>query len=162
MIIKMKGGSIMKTLKGLLISICIVMFFVSCAGAPKIPFKTMVEEADNMGGESVVLGGYILDSHMSGYRMDIKTNITVLQTPLEWNTKPQTKDKSEGSFFVSYGAKFNAQDYEPEDRITVTGTIAGLTEEKVKHCPSPCLKIESSKIRMWREHEYYPPMIRGP
>ena len=152
----------MKTSKGLLISICIAMFFVSCAGAPKIPFKTVVEEADNMVGESVVLGGYILDSHMSGYRMDIRTNITVLQTPLEWNTKPHTKDKSEGSFFVSYGGKFNAQDYEPEDRITVTGKIAGLTKEKVEHCPSPCLKIESSKIRMWREYEYYPPPSRGP
>ena len=152
----------MKTSKGLLISICIVMFFVSCAGAPKIPFKTMVEEADKMVAESVVLGGYILDSHMSGYKMDIRTNITVLQTPLEWNTKPQTKDKSEGSFFVSYEGKFNAQDYEPEDRITVTGTLTGLTEEKVEHCPSPCLKIESSKIRMWRAHVHYYRPSGGP
>lgn len=152
----------MKTSKGVLISMCIVMFLVSCAGGSQIPFKTMVEEADSRVGESVTLGGYILASHMSGYRMDIKTNITVLQTPLEWNTKPQTKDKSEGSFFVSYAGQINAQDYKPEDRITVTGTIAGLTEEKVEHCPRPCIKIESSKIRMWREHEYYPPMIRGP
>ena len=151
----------MKSSKGVLISMCIVMFLVSCAGGSKKPFKTMIEEADNMVGESVVLGGYILDSHMSGYRMDIKTNITVLQTPLEWNTKPQTKDKSEGTFFVRYKGEFNAQDYEPEDRITVTGTIVGLTEEKVEHCPSPCLKVESSKIRMWREHEYYPPMMGG-
>ena len=152
----------MKTSRDLIIIMSIVMLFVSCAGAPKIPFKKMVEEADNMVGESVVLGGYILDSHMSGYRMDIRTNITVLQTPLEWNTKPQTKDKSEGNFFVSYLGKFNAQDYEPEDRITVTGTIAGLTEEKLKHCPSPCLKIESSKIRMWREHVHYYAPSGGP
>ena len=152
----------MKTPKGLLISIFIVMFFVSCGGGSRVPFKTMVQEADSRAGEEVVLGGYILESHMSGYKMDIRTNITVLQTPLEWNTKPQTKDKSEGSFFVSYLGKFNAQEYEPEDRITVTGKIAGLTEEQVEHCPSPCLKIEGSKIRMWRKHEYYPPMIRGP
>jgi starvation-inducible outer membrane lipoprotein len=152
----------MKTPKGIIISMCVLIFLVSCAGAPKVPFKTMVQEADSRVGEDVILGGYILDSHMSGYRMDIRTNITVLQTPLEWNTKPQTKDKSEGSFFVSYLGKFNAQDYEPEDRITVTGTIAGLTEQKLKHCPNPCLKIEGSKIRMWREHEHYFPPSRGP
>ena len=147
----------MITLKGLIKSICIVIFFVSCAGAPKIPFKTMVEEADSRVGESVILGGYILDSKIRGDR----TDITIQQTPLDWNTKPQTKNKSEGRFLASHNDIFNANAYSPDDRITVTGKIAGLTEEKVEHCPSPCLKIESSKIRMWREHEYYPPMIRG-
>ena len=138
----------MKTSKGLLISICIVMFFVSCVGAPKIPFKTMVEEADSRVGESVILGGYILDSKIRGDR----TNITILQTPLNWNTKPQTRDKSEGRFFASHNGIFKAKDYSSDDRITVTGNIAGLTEEKIEHCPSPCLKVESSKIRMWRAH----------
>ena len=152
----------MKTPKGLIITMFIIFFFVSCAGGSKVPFKTMVQEADSRVGEEAILGGYILDSHMSGYRMDIKTNITVLQTPLDWNTKPQTKDKSEGRFFAIYASKFNAEEYEPEDRITVHGTIAGLAEEKIKNCPQPCLKLESSKIRMWREHEYYPPMIMGP
>ncbi len=147
----------MKTSKGLLISICIVMFFVSCVGAPKIPFKTMVEEADSRVGESVILGGYILDSKIRGDR----TNITILQTPLNWNTKPQTRDKSEGRFFASHNDIFDSNDYSPDDRITVTGTIAGLTEGTVEHCPSPCLKIESSDIRMWREQEYYPPMMGG-
>jgi outer membrane lipoprotein len=158
MIIKMKGGSIMKTSKSLLISICIVMFFVSCAGAPKIPFKTMVEEADSRVGESVILGGYILDSKIRGDR----TDITILQTPLDWNTKPQTRDKSEGRFFASHNDIFNVNDYSSDDRITVTGNIAGLTEEKVEHCPSPCLKIESSKIRMWRAHVYYYRPSGGP
>ncbi len=145
----------MKTAKGLIMIMLAVVFLDACAGGSKVPFKTMVQEADSRVGEDVILGGYILESHMSGYRMDIKTNITVLQTPLDWNTKPQTKDKSEGRFFAIYASKFNAEAYEPEDRITVHGRIAGLAEEKIKNCPHPCLKIESSKIRMWREHEHY-------
>ena len=148
----------MKTSKGLLISICIVMFFVSCAGSSQIPFKTMVEEADRRVGESVILGGYILDSKISGDR----TDITILQSPLNWNTKPQTRDKSEGRFFASHNDKFNANEYSSDDRITVTGTIAGLIDEKVINCPSPCLKIESSKIRMWRAHVYYYRPSGGP
>ena len=134
------------------------MFFVSCSSAPKIPFKTMVEEADSRVGESVILGGYILDSKIRGDR----TEITILQTPLDWNTKPQTRDKSEGRFFASHNDKFNANDYSSDDTITVTGTIAGLIEEKVEHCPSPCLKIESSKIRMWRAHVYHYRPSGGP
>jgi len=152
----------MKTAKGLIMMILAVVFLVSCAGDPKVPFKTMVQEADSRVGEDVFLGGYILESHMSGFRMDIKTNITVLQTPLDWNTKPQTKDKSEGRFFAIYAGKFNAKEYGPEDRITVHGRIIGLAEEKIENCPHPCLKIESSKIRLWREHEHYFPPSRGP
>jgi starvation-inducible outer membrane lipoprotein len=148
----------MKTPKDLIIILFVVLFSVSCAGVSKIPFKTMVEEADSRVGESVILGGYVLDAHMSGDR----TDITVMQTPLDWNTKPQSKDKSEGSFLVLYEGKFNPNDYSPEDRITVTGTIDGIAEEKVEHCPSPCLKIKSSKLRMWRKILYYPPPIRGP
>jgi starvation-inducible outer membrane lipoprotein len=141
----------MKTSKGLLISIYVVMFFVSCAGAPKIPFKTMVHEADSRVGEPVILGGYILDSKIRGDR----TDITIQQTPLDWNTKPGTRNKSEGRFLASHYDIFNANRYSSDDRITVTGKIAGLTEENIEHCPDPCLKIESSKIRMWRAHVNY-------
>jgi starvation-inducible outer membrane lipoprotein len=148
----------MKTPKGLIVGIGIVMFLVSCAGAPKVPFKTLVEEADKRAGEEVILGGYVLGSRVRGDR----TAITVLQTPLDWNTKPQTKNTSEGSFYVSYQGKFNANEHDPEDRITVHGKIAGLTEEKVEHCPSPCLKIESGKIRMWPAHVYYYRPSGGP
>ena len=152
----------MKTTKGLLMIVVVAVLFVSCAGGSKVPFRTMVQEADSRVGEDVILGGYILESHMSGHKMDIETNITVLQTPLDWNTKPQTKDKSEGRFFAVYASKFDAQAYEPVDRITVHGKIAGLAGEKIKICPHPCLKIESNKIRMWREHEHYFPPSGGP
>ena len=152
----------MKTPKDLIMIILAVLFLVSCAGSSKVPFKTMIDEADSRVGEDAILGGYILESHMSGYKMDIKTNITILQTPLDWNTKPHRKDKSEGRFFALYAGRFNAEAYEPEDRITVHGTIAGLAEEKIKNCPHPCLKIESSKIRMWREHEHYFAPSGGP
>ena len=148
----------MKTLKGLIIGIGIVMFLVSCGGAPKVPFKTMEAEADTRVGEEVILGGYVLGSQARGDR----TGITVLQTPLDWNTKPQTKNTSEGSFYVSYQGKFSADEHDPDDRITVHGTIAGLAAENVKHCPSPCLKIESDKIRMWPAHVYYYAPSGGP
>ncbi len=148
----------MKTPKDLMIIIFIVIFFVSCAGVSQISFKTMIEEADSRIGESVTLGGYIIDSQIVGD----KTDITVMQTPLDWRGKPQFEDKSEGRFLVSYEGTFNPDDYSPRDRFTVAGKIAGITKEKLESCPSPCLKIESSKLRVWREYEYYPPMIRGP
>lgn len=148
----------MKAPKDLMIIIFIGLFFVSCAGGSQIPFKTMIEEADSRVGESVILGGYIIDAKM----VDDKADIIVLQTPLDWKTKPQLEDKSEGRFLASYEGKFNPYDYSPRARITVTGKIAGIAKENLEHCPSPCLKIESSKLRPWREHEYYPPMIRGP
>ena len=147
----------MKTAKDLMIIIFVVMFSASCAGVSKIPFKTMLEEADSRVGEPVTLGGYILDSQI----VDDKTHITVMQTPLDWNTKPQSKDKSEGRFIASYAGKFSSARYSPGDRVTVTGKIAGISKENLEHCPSPCLKIEGSNFRFWRKDEYYPPPSRG-
>jgi hypothetical protein len=59
----------MKTPKGLMIIIFISMFSVSCAGVSQIPFKTMIEEADSRVGESVILGGYIIDSNIVPVRV---------------------------------------------------------------------------------------------
>ncbi|MBW2490154.1 MAG: hypothetical protein JRE65_03265, partial [Deltaproteobacteria bacterium] len=54
----------MKTAKGLIMIVLAVVFLVSCAGGSRIPFKTMLEQADSWVGEPVILGGYILESHM--------------------------------------------------------------------------------------------------
>ena len=148
----------MNALKGLIIIVPAVMLFVSCSSSPQIPFNTMVEDADIRVGEPVILGGYILDSNAAGD----KTEITFLQTPLDWRTKPLFRDKSEGRFLVSYNGKFNPHSYDPEDRFTVNGTIVGIAKEKIEHCPSPCLKIDSSNFRVWREHEHYYPPSGGP
>ena len=148
----------MKGKKDLVISIFITMLSVSCSGVSQIPFETMTKEADSRIGESVTLGGYILNSQP----MDGKTDIIVIQAPLGFNGEPQSEDKSEGRFLVSYVGKLNPDDYARHRRITVTGKIAGINSEKPEACPSPCLEIESSKLRIWREYEYMPPMIRGP
>lgn len=148
----------MKTPKGLIPIMLVALFAVSCAGGSKVPFNTMIAEADSRVGESVTLGGYIINSQVAGD----KTNITVMQAPLGRNTKPLSRDKSEGRFFVSYEGRFNPSDYSPEEGLTVSGKIAGIARETVEDCPSPCLKIESSKIRVWRKYEYYPPPSGGP
>lgn len=146
----------MTPLKSLMVVGLMVMLWVSCVGAPRIPFQAIVAEADSRIGEPVELGGYILDSRI----IIDKTDIIFLQTPLDWNKKPLLRNKSEGRFFVFYQGKFYLNEYDRnKDRFTVTGKIAGTTDEKPDLCPSPCLKIESSKIRAWREIEYYPPMI---
>lgn len=146
----------MTPLKTLMVVVLMAMFCVSCAGAPRIPFQTIVAEADSRIGETVELGGYIMDSRI----IIDKTDIIFLQTPLNWNKKPLTRNYSEGRFFVSYQGKFYLNEYDRnKDRFTVTGKIAGTTAENPDLCPSPCLKIESSKIRAWRDIEYYPPMI---
>lgn len=140
----------MKSPKSWMILIISGLFFLSCAGGyQQTPFKTLVEEANSRAGESVTLGGYILNIQETGDQ----TVITVLQTPLGLRDRPQSENRSQGSFVVLYPGKLNPDDAGRKRKVTVTGKIAGTSQEKIGNCPDPCLKIESRKFRVWPQYE---------
>ena len=101
------------------------------------------------------MGGFVLDSQIVGD----KTDIFFLQTPVNWRAEPQSKNQSEGRFFVSFQGKFDIKEYDiSEDKFTVWGKLVGITDERPDLCPDRCPKIEGLRIRAWRAYEYYPPM----
>ena len=138
----------MKKALGLTIVIFALFFLISCGGvSQQVPLETMVQEAENRVGEPVTLGGYILDTQTIGE----KIYITVLQTPLGFGGRPQSENTTEGNFLVAYKGELNLNNYRRNRQVTVSGKIAGIAKEDVENCPRPCLKIESSDVKVWSE-----------
>ena len=143
----------MKIASGRTTMIIALLFIVSCAGvSQQVPLETLVQEAENRVGEPVTLGGYILDIQTVGE----KIYMTVLQAPRGFLGRPQPENTSEGNFIVAYNGALDLNDYRRKRQVTVTGKIAGIAKEDIDNCPRPCLKIESSDVKVW------PPRPTGP
>ena len=124
------------------------LVFTSCGGQ-QTKFKPLMQQVDNRIGESVTLGGYMLDTRAA----DNQTHIIVLQAPLGLRGRPQSEDKSQGRFVVVYQGRLDPNDVGPRRKLTVTGKVLGTAQEKIANCPDPCLIIESSDLHVWPLYE---------
>ena len=124
------------------------LVFTSCGGQ-QTKFKPLMQQVDNRIGESVTLGGYMLDTREA----DNQTHIIVLQAPLGLRGRPQSEDKSQGRFVVVYQGRLDPNDVGPRRKLTVTGKVLGTAQEKIANCPDPCLIIENSDLHVWPLYE---------
>ena len=122
--------------------------FTSCGGR-QTNFKPLIQQIDSRIGQSVTLGGYMLDTREA----DNQTHIIVLQAPLGLRGRPQSEDKSQGRFVVVYRGRLDPNDVGSKRKLTVTGTVLGTAQEKIAYCPDPCLKIENSNLHVWPLYE---------
>ena len=124
------------------------LVFTSCGGQ-QTKFKPLMQQVDNRIGESVTLGGYMLDTRAA----DNQTHIIVLQAPLGLRGRPQSEDNSQGRFVVVYQGRLDPNDVGSRRKLTVTGKVIGTAQEKIANCPDPCLIIESSDLHVWPLYE---------
>ncbi len=152
----------MRILWMVLLAIPITLFLESCSvisqqirteSIPPIQFKTLLLEKDKYMGNTVILGGYILETK----NLADKSLIKVLQVPLGSGEKPQSKDLSEGRFIISQKGFLDPEIYNKDRKITVAGTITGTVVEKIDDYPQPYLKIKSREIYLWPKEAYYYP-----
>jgi outer membrane lipoprotein len=116
-----------------------------------VNFKTLVQETDKYLGNTVILGGYILETQ----NLPDKSSIKVLQVPLGLGENPKSRDVSEGRFIISHKGFLDPEIYSKDRKITVAGTIVGTAVEKVGKFPQTYLKIESREIHLWPKEEDY-------
>ncbi|UCF94678.1 MAG: Slp family lipoprotein [Desulfobacterales bacterium] len=120
---------------------------------PRIPFETLVREADRNQGRTVILGGYILETQ----NRDQTTEIKVLQAPLRFNDEPDSRDYSEGRFIIAHNGFLDPEIYKKDRKITVAGTVSGSSIEKVGNRQLEYLRIQDREIHLWPEYEHrYP------
>jgi outer membrane lipoprotein len=150
----------MRILKALSTTVLLPFFITSCAVISQqirdesigpVPFKTLIQNADQYKGKTVILGGYILETQ----NLTDKSIVKVLEAPLGLGETPKSKDVSQGRFIIIKKGFLDPEIYQKDRKITVAGTISGITIEKVNNFAQPYLEIESREIYLWPKDEYY-------
>lgn len=151
----------MNILKGVWLVFLMPFFVMSCSvisqqirkeSMAPVNFKILVQDADKYLGNTVILGGYILETQ----NLADTSSIKVLQVPLGLGETPKSRDDSEGRFIISHKGFLDPEIYSKDRKVTVAGTIVGTVVEKVGHFSQPYLKLESREIYLWPKEEYYP------
>ena len=151
----------MNLLRTILFSLPILMLPVSCTviskpvrseAEPPVPFKTLVEQADNYIGRTVILGGYILETR----NQESGTTIKVLQVPMRIGEEPDLKDRSEGRFLVYHEGFLDPEVYSKDRAITVAGEVIGAGFEEMSRDEIQYLKIKYREIYLWPEYQSHP------
>ena len=155
-------SGIMSVLRKALPAILIAIFAGSCSvisqdirteSIPPVDLKILLQEPNKYKGDTVILGGYILETD----NLTDQTIIKVLQAPLGARDEPKSRDYSEGRFIVSQKGFLDPEIYSKDRKITVAGTVVGSVVEKVNEFSHPYLKIQSHEIYLWPKDQEYPP-----
>jgi outer membrane lipoprotein len=159
----------MQILRILLYSLAAVTLPISCtvisepvrseAEAP-VPFNTLIAQADEFRGRTVILGGYILETS----NRESETIIKVLQVPLRIGEEPGLKDSSEGRFLIYHQGFLDPEVYSKDRVLTVAGEVIGSDFEEMSGEPIQYLKLKSREIYLWPEyatHDYAYPRWHG-
>ena len=152
---------IMKMPQSTALSLLMVTVLVSCSvissdirseAIPAVPFQTLIAEADKYLGQTVILGGYILETK----NLESETILKVLQTPLRFSEDPGFKKRSEGRFVVHHKGFLDPEVYSKDQAITVAGMVMGTAVEKIGDERIQYLKIENREIYLWSNYKAYP------
>jgi outer membrane lipoprotein len=127
------------------------------AGEP-VPFEALLMRTDDYKGRVVIIGGYILET----LNEPDGSWLTVLQSPLDSQNRPESSDLSKGRFLVWSKEFLDPVVYSKERRITVGGQVIGSQERKLGSLTYQYPVIEAKEIHLWSkevEHigPYYDP-----
>lgn len=130
-----------------------------CAGAPVVqedalppmPFSELIAHADRYKGQSVILGGYVLE--VENHRDH--TQILAVQAPLGSGQRLKSKDLSKGRLILTCSGFIDPEVYAKDRQITVGGDILGGAVDDPE-LPFPYLRIKVNKIHLWPEEKPRP------
>jgi outer membrane lipoprotein len=149
-------------IKSKLAILSMAIFLLSCSVISRqvrdeaigpVPFKDLIEDIDQYRGQTVILGGYVIDVQN---RKD-KSVMTALQVPLLTGEQPAPKDRSQGRLIITYKGFLDPEVYTKQRKITLAGKIIASSKDKPNAAPYPYLELEGLEIHLWPlVKEYWP------
>jgi outer membrane lipoprotein len=114
------------------------------AGKP-VPFEELLRRTDDYKGRVVIIGGYILET----LNEPEGSWLTVLQSPLDSQHRPESSDLSQGRFLVWSREFLDPVVYSQERRITVGGQVIGSQQKKLGSLTYQYPVVEAKEIHLW-------------
>lgn len=148
-------------------TLMVIPFLFSCSvistemkteAGPGVDFGHVMAFTDGYLGQTVILGGYIIDTE----NREKITLITVLHSPLDMTDSPVAKDSSQGRFIAVYDGFLDPAVYAKDRRVTVAGVVERPEFRRVGTKKVKYLKLRSREIYLHTErvpgyydHDYY-------
>lgn len=140
---------------------CLFGLLAGCAGAPpvmqegalpQIPLSDLIANAAGYRGQTVVMGGYVLEvENQPG-----QTRIVAVHVPVDSGQRLKSKDLSEGRLILIYDGFIDPEVYEKDRGITVRGEILGGAANDPE-IPYPYLRIQVREIYLWPDEQLSEP-----
>ena len=141
------------------ILVCLWVLLAGCATTPVVmqegalppsPLSELIAHADNYKGQTVVLGGYVLEVENQQHQ----TRILAVGVPVDSRQRPKSRDLSEGRLEVICDGFVDPEVYQKDRAITVNGEILGSSANSAE-APYPYLRIKMRDMHLWPEKELY-------
>ena len=148
-------------LRHTVICLAIVISGCACAVMPPevtddaiadLPFRTLIQEADQYRGQTVIVGGYIVEVSNEADR----SRIVAVQTELGSGQEPKARDLSQGRLIITYRGFIDPEVYQKDRKITVAGKIIASSRTESGKFPFPYLHIDMTHIHLWPEQRVVP------
>ena len=108
-------------------------------------FAQVVKEPDAYKGKTVLFGGDIIGTK----NFADKSQVVVLQHPLDSRDRPVAGDVSEGRFIVTTPGFLDPAIYSPGRKITVAGKVVGKEKRPMGEIEYTYALIERREIYLW-------------
>jgi outer membrane lipoprotein len=129
-----------------------------------VPFPTLVANAAEYIGRTVILGGYVVEVENE---QDV-SRIIALQAPLGFGDEPRSRDQSQGRLVIEYDGFLDPEVYQKNRKLTVAGTLLGSSSTEAGKAIYPYARVLLSTIHLWEERPvqrdpyWYHPWYRYP
>jgi len=118
---------------------------IMTAALTDVPFTQLSRDADTYHGQTVILGGHVIEVRNEARQ----TVIVVLQPPLCSGQEPLPPDQSEGRFMLQHEGFIDPEVLAKGRTITAADTVAGVIREAIDHEPYDYLIVASREIYLW-------------
>jgi outer membrane lipoprotein len=118
---------------------------------PDLTFSMVLKNPDAYIGSIVIWGGRIIGTH----NRPGETEITVLETPLGYEEKPEAAEFSRGRFIVKTATFLDPAIYRRARRITVAGEIVGKETKPLGEITYTYPVLKAREIHLWRREVVY-------
>jgi outer membrane lipoprotein len=127
-----------------------------------VSFPALLDGVERYKGQTVVLGGYILETRHT----DAGTVMEILQAPLGFGQEPAGRDRSQGRILLHDRRFLDPEVYRKDRLVTVAGKITGVAELNREDLHTRYLVLENRELYLWPElpdpYPYYDPWYYRP
>jgi len=143
--------------------ICFSLLFVlsGCATTKKhtgeqgayeeIPFSEILTSPDKYKGETVRLGGVIINTE----NRERESVLEILEQPLNRQGRPKSGDVSGGRFLVVFQEFLDGAIYRPNRPVTIIGEIVGMKTAPIGEATYEYPLLAGREIRLWEARSYF-------